>query len=131
MRQVGEDVRFRSWTWLAVFLLIGFALGGATGYYFFVQDMNRMSERLDAIQQQISLVPAPDAKPVDGKAGKSRHLPRSSRHLPSCLRRHEVHVRHGRLPQLRHLQSHHDMQWFLLPMHVLRKHRRMFVTIFT
>jgi hypothetical protein len=39
MRQVGEDVRFRSWTWLAVFLLIGFALGGATGYYFFVQDM--------------------------------------------------------------------------------------------
>ena len=23
------------------------------------------------------------------------------------------------------------MQWFLLPMHVLRKHRRMFVTIFT
>jgi hypothetical protein len=77
MEQVGKEVRFRSWTWFAVLLLIGFAIGGATGYYFFVQDMNRMSDRLDAIQQQITpAAPVPDAKPADGKAakGKKGHL---------------------------------------------------------
>ncbi len=75
MEQVGKEVRFQSWTWVAVLLLLGFALGGATGYYFFVQDMNRVSDRLDAIQQQITPATAvPDAKPVDGKAAKDhRH----------------------------------------------------------
>lgn len=71
MRQVAEEVRFRSWAWIAVLLLLGFALGGATGYYFFIQDMNRISDRLDAIQQQVTpIAPASDAKPVDGKAAK-------------------------------------------------------------
>ncbi len=69
MRQVGEEVRFRSWTWVGVLLLLGFVLGGAAGYYFFVQDLNRINDRLDAIQQQMAPV-APDAKPADGKAGK-------------------------------------------------------------
>ncbi|WP_433965450.1 hypothetical protein [Tunturiibacter gelidiferens] len=50
--------------------MLGFALGGATGYYFFVQDMNRMSDRLDAIQQQTAPATASEAKPTDGKAGK-------------------------------------------------------------
>ena len=73
MRQVGEDVRFRSRTWLAFFLLIGFGLGGILGYYFFVQGVNRISDRLDSIQQQITpVVPAPDAKPADGKAAKGK-----------------------------------------------------------
>jgi len=35
--------------------------------------MNRVSDRLDAIQQQIAPAPAsPDAKPADGKAGKRK-----------------------------------------------------------
>ena len=49
---------------------------------------------------------------------------RRPRHLPR-LRRHEVHVRHGRLTLLRHLRSHHDPQRLLLPMHELRKHKRL------
>ena len=75
MEQVAKEARYQSWTWLAVILLLGFAFGGATGYYLFVQDMNRVSDRLDAIQQQIATAAqAPDAKPTDGKAAKDhRH----------------------------------------------------------
>ncbi len=73
MAEVGKEVRFRSWTWFAVLLLIGFGIGGATGYYVFVLDINRVSDRLDAIQQQIMpVVPIPAAKPIDGKAAKVR-----------------------------------------------------------
>lgn len=72
MEEVGKEVRFRSWTWFAVLLLIGFAIGGSTGYYLFVRDLNQVSDRLDAIQQQIILVPASEAKPTDAKAGKIR-----------------------------------------------------------
>jgi uncharacterized protein YfaQ (DUF2300 family) len=71
MEQVGKEVRFQSWTWVAVLLLLGFAFGGAAGYYLFVRDMNAVSDRLDVIQQQLTPAAAvPDAKPVDGKAGK-------------------------------------------------------------
>lgn len=73
MEQVGKEVRFQSWTWVAVLLLLGFALGGAAGYYLFVRDMNQVGDRLDAIQQQLApAAPAPDVKPTDGKAGKAR-----------------------------------------------------------
>jgi hypothetical protein len=62
---------YQSWTWVAILVLLGFALGGATGYYLFVRDMNGVSDRLNAIQQQIAPpAPAPDAKPADGKAAK-------------------------------------------------------------
>ena len=62
MEQVGKEVRFQSWTWVAVLLLLGFALGGAAGYYLFVRDMNQVNDRLYAIQQQ--LTPAAEAAPV-------------------------------------------------------------------
>lgn len=75
MQQVAKETRYQSWTWLAAILLLGFAFGGAAGYYLFVRDMNAVNDRLDAIQQQ--LVPAaqaPDAQPADGKAAKDhRH----------------------------------------------------------
>ena len=59
---------------------------------------------------------------------QARH-PRCRRPRPlPRLRRHEVHVRHGRLPQLRHLRSHHDPKRLLLPLHVLRKHQRLQLT---
>lgn len=74
MEQVGKEVRFQSWTWVAVLLVLGFALGGATGYYFFVQDMNHMSERLDSIQQQIAPVaPVTETKPTPSSSTKGRH----------------------------------------------------------
>jgi hypothetical protein len=72
MAQVGKEVRFQSWTWFAVLLLIGFALGGATGYYLFVRDLNQVNDRLEAIQQQNAPAPASDAKPADSKIGKAR-----------------------------------------------------------
>lgn len=71
MEQVGKEVRFQSWTWVAVLLLLGFALGGAAGYYLFVRDMNHVGDRLDTIQQQ--LAPAPVTQPADGKAAKEHH----------------------------------------------------------
>jgi hypothetical protein len=72
MEQVGKEARYQSWTWLVVILLLGFALGGAAGYYLFVQDMNAVSGRLDAIQQQLAPSPALGAKPANGNAGKAR-----------------------------------------------------------
>jgi hypothetical protein len=68
-----KEVRYQSWTWVAILVLLGFALGGATGYYLFVRDINGVTDRLDAIQQQITpAAPAADTKPADGKAGKAR-----------------------------------------------------------
>jgi len=68
MEQVGIKVRYQSWTWIVILLLLGFALGGATGYYLFVQDMNGMSDRLDAIQQQI----APLTPPMQSREKEKR-----------------------------------------------------------
>ena len=72
MEQVGKEVRYQSWTWVAVLLLLGFALGGATGYYLFVRDINQVSDRLDAIQQLIT--PATEAVPATlrGQKGKTK-----------------------------------------------------------
>jgi hypothetical protein len=69
--QVSKEVRYQSWTWVAILLLLGFTLGGATGYYLFVRDMNGVSDRLDAIQQQIAL-PTPDVKQGEGKSVKAK-----------------------------------------------------------
>ena len=69
---------------------------------------------------------APDLTARSGLDCNARLPPvhRRPRHLPR-RRRHEGHVRHGRLPLLRHLRSHHDPQRLLLPMHELRKHKRL------
>jgi hypothetical protein len=72
MEQVGKEVRYQSRTWVAILLLLGFALGGATGYYLFVRDMNGVSDRLDAIQQQIAHLTASDAKSGEEKTTKAK-----------------------------------------------------------
>ena len=61
--------------------------------------------------------PRPTTRSSYLRSRRPRPLPRR--------RRHEVHVRHGRRPLLRHLRSHHDPQRLLLPLHVLRKHQRL------
>jgi hypothetical protein len=71
MEQVGKEVRYQSWTWAAALVLLGFAFGGAAGYY-----------RIDAIQQQLA-PPAP-AQPASGKGGGAAHKtrPHSAQEAP-------------------------------------------------
>ncbi len=75
MEQVGGEVRYQSWTWVVALLLLGFACGGAAGYYFFVRDLGSINDRIDAIQLQ--LAPQAPAQPASGKGGASPRKTRS------------------------------------------------------
>jgi hypothetical protein len=83
MEQVGSEVRYQSLIWVVALLMIGFACGGAAGYYFFVRDMNSINDRIDAIQQQL----APSATPHPAATGKPvaparKTRPRSGQDAP-------------------------------------------------
>ena len=72
MEQVGKEVRYQSWTAIAVMVILGIALGMGGSYFFFIRDLGNINDRLETIQQQIATpAPAPDAKPA-GKPGKAR-----------------------------------------------------------
>jgi hypothetical protein len=74
MAQVGGEVRFQTWRWVAFLVLIGVALGSGGCYFFFVRDLNQVNERLDSIQKQVMVaVPAPDAKPAIVPSTKVHH----------------------------------------------------------
>lgn len=74
MAQVGNEVAFQTWRWVAFLVLVGVALGSGGCYWFFVRDLSQVNERLDSIQQQVMMaVPAPDAKPAIGPTTKSHH----------------------------------------------------------
>ena len=74
MAQVGKESRFQTWNAIAVMILLGVFLGAFGSYYFFNRELGQVSNRLDGIQQQVApVVPASDAKPVDGKAAKEHH----------------------------------------------------------
>ena len=71
MAQVGKESRFQTWNAIAVMILLGVFLGAFGSYYFFNRELGQVSDRLDAIQQQVAPVaPASDAKPADSKATK-------------------------------------------------------------
>jgi hypothetical protein len=82
MEQVGREVRYQSWTWVVALLLLGFACGGAAGYYFFVRDLGSINDRIDAIQTQ--LAPQAPAQPASGKGGAParKTRPRSAQEAP-------------------------------------------------
>lgn len=74
MAQVGREVRFQSWSWVAFWVLLGMALGSVGCYWFFVRDLNQVTERLDTIQQQVILaIPVPDTKPAVIPPSKGHH----------------------------------------------------------
>ncbi len=74
MAQVGSEVYFQTWRWVAFLVLIGVALGSGGCYWFFVRDLNQVNDRLDSIQQQITpAAPLPDAKPALGTPTKGHH----------------------------------------------------------
>jgi hypothetical protein len=75
MEQVGREARYQSRTWAVALLLLGFACGGAAGYYFFVRDLGSINDRIDAIQMQ--LAPQAPASPASGKGGAPAHKTRS------------------------------------------------------
>jgi hypothetical protein len=71
MAEVGKEARFQNWRWISIMVLLGIVLGATGCYYWFVHDLNRINDRLDTIQQQITpAVPAPVPQPTDGKAAK-------------------------------------------------------------
>jgi len=74
MAQVGSEVHFQTWRWVAFLVLIGVALGSTGCYWFFVRDLNQVNERLDSIQQQVTpAAPLPDAKPAISPSTKGHH----------------------------------------------------------
>jgi hypothetical protein len=74
MAQVGNEVAFQTWRWVAFLVLVGVALGSGGCYWFFVRDLNQVNERLDTIQQQVVLaIPVPDAKTAGGPSTKGHH----------------------------------------------------------
>jgi hypothetical protein len=74
MAQVGGEVRFQTWRWVAFLVLIGIAIGSTGCYWFFVRDLNQVNDRLEIIQQQMTPVaPASDAKPAIGSSTKAHH----------------------------------------------------------
>jgi hypothetical protein len=74
MAQVGNEVAFQTWRWVAFLVLIGVAIGSGGCYWFFVRDLNQVNERLDSIQQQVMVVaPLPDAKPAIGSPTRAHH----------------------------------------------------------
>jgi hypothetical protein len=74
MAQVGGEVAFQTWRWVAFLVLIGVALGSGGCYWFFVRDLSQVNDRLDSIQQQVLLaLPPPDAKPATGPSPRSHH----------------------------------------------------------
>jgi hypothetical protein len=74
MAQIGGEVRFQTWRWVAFLVLIGVALGSTGCYWFFVRDLSQVNERLDSIQQQITLAaPLPDARPGIAPPTKGHH----------------------------------------------------------
>ena len=74
MAQVGREVRFQSRSWVAFWVLLGVALGSVGCYWFFVRDLNQVTERLDTIQQQVILaIPVPDTKPAVIPPSKGHH----------------------------------------------------------
>ncbi|MFT4115023.1 hypothetical protein [Silvibacterium sp.] len=80
--EVARYERFQTWTWLGSIFLLGCLAGGAVGYYaFFVQGMNQMNDRLDAIQHKVTAVaPAPVSKP--GTSTQGHHLRRGVAYMP-------------------------------------------------
>jgi uncharacterized protein HemX len=74
MEQVGKESRYQTWTWVAILVLLGIILGAAGCYYAVVRDLDRVNDRLDAIQQQITAsAQAPDAKLATRPSAKAHH----------------------------------------------------------
>jgi len=72
MEQVGRESRFQTWTWVTILVLLGIILGATGCYYAVVRDLDRVNDRLDAIQQQIADNAPAGPKQTDGKAAKRK-----------------------------------------------------------
>jgi len=59
MRQVGGGSRFQSFTWISILVLSGAILGAICCYYFSVRDLNQVNDRIDSIQQMMTVPVVP------------------------------------------------------------------------
>jgi hypothetical protein len=71
--EVRRESKLQNWTWVAIMIILGIALGVTGSYFFYTRDVGRINDRIDSLQQQIA-PPAPivDAKPLEGKVGKGK-----------------------------------------------------------
>jgi hypothetical protein len=73
MRQVGKESRFHTWNWMLSLFLVGLLTGVGCYHIYTMSKIDRISDRLNVIQQQIvPAAPTQDAKPGDGKAAKGK-----------------------------------------------------------
>ena len=71
--EVRSESKLQNWTWVAIMIILGIALGVTGSYFFYTRDVGRINDRIDSLQQQIA-PPAPivDGKPPEGKTGKGK-----------------------------------------------------------
>jgi len=56
--QLKEQSRYLNWTWFAIVLALGFALGAFGTYYFFTRQVSALNDRFDHLQQLL-VAPVP------------------------------------------------------------------------
>ncbi len=56
--QLKEQSRYLNWTWFAIVLALGFALGAFGSYFFFIRQVSALNDRFDHFQQLLA-APAP------------------------------------------------------------------------
>jgi len=59
--QLKEHTRYLNWTWFAIVLALGMALGTLGTYFFFIRQVAALNDRFDHLQQQLLLTPVPAA----------------------------------------------------------------------
>ena len=72
--QLKEQSRYLNWTWFAIVLALGFALGGVGNYFLFTRQVSALNDRFDHLQQLL-LTPAPasaDLQPTPQQTKKKR-----------------------------------------------------------
>ncbi len=72
--QLKEQSRFLNWTWFAIVLALGFALGAFGTYYFFTRQVSALNDRFDHLQQLlVAPAPASTNTPAPSPQTKKKH----------------------------------------------------------
>ena len=71
MTEVSKKSRFETWTRVGALIVLGIAFGAASCRYAVVPDLNQVTDRRDAFQQQLTAISSTaNTKPSDGKPAK-------------------------------------------------------------
>jgi hypothetical protein len=78
MAEVGKDARFQNRKSISIMIFLGIVLGATGCYYWFVRDLNQINDRLDTIQQQLTLAGSGSGSGSGAAAGRREGCERPS-----------------------------------------------------